>query len=416
MKRVVAYLLATIIFLTPTNLFLKFFVETGYSRGLFIDYLLPKLYLSDIFIATFILVGLCLVPKKKIRSFLVSPLFLLVIIISAYQFFTPYAIAGSWFAIHLIKIVLLFFVLTQQSFLLKNASTKIAFVITVLFQSLVGLYQFLFQKSVAGYWFLGEQNLSQTLGIVRQQLGEREVILPYGTTAHPNLLGGTLVLFLLICWRYWRSEENKKSLFSILLYITTPLAACTVFATQSMTAWAAAGIGFFVLWSPLVLKQLKIKQFFGLVLGTIILVPFALSLLTTHYPDSLSITRRNMLNTAATEMIFENAFFGVGLNQFTTQLENYTEPTEIIRFVQPVHHVGLLWIAETGLLGVLLIAGAVYKLWRGTRKLPVLLLVLLPITALDHYFLTLQSGALLVVLSIFVFTRYGFAVGDGDGL
>lgn len=416
MKRVLEYLLATIIFLTPTNLFLKFLTETGYSRGLFIDYLLPKLYLSDIFITAFILVGLYRIPRKKIRSFLVSPLFLLVISISVYQFFTGYAIAGSWFAIHLVKMLLLFFVLTQQQFLVKSVSTKIAFVATIFFQSLVGLYQFWFQKSVAGYWFLGEQNLSQTLGIVRQQLGEREVMLPYGTTAHPNLLGGTLVLFLLICWWYWRREKNKKSLFSVLLYLATPLALCTVFATQSMTAWAAAGIGFFVLLSPLVLKQLKIKQFFGIVLGALIVVPFVLSLLTTRYPDSLSITRRNMLNTAATEMIFENAFWGVGLNQFTTQLENYTEPTEIIRFVQPVHHVGLLWIAETGLLGVLLIAGAVYTLWRSQRKIPILLLVLLPIAALDHYFLTLQSGALLVVLSIFIFTRYGAEVGVGEGL
>lgn len=39
-----------LVFLVPTNLFLKFLVDRAYVGGILVDYLLPKLYLSDIFV------------------------------------------------------------------------------------------------------------------------------------------------------------------------------------------------------------------------------------------------------------------------------------------------------------------------------------------------------------------------------
>jgi O-antigen ligase len=410
MKRVLEYLFAAIIFLTPSNLFLKYFIELGYTRGLFIDYLLPKLYLSDIFIFAFIAVAIYCTTRKTLQRFFASPIILLLLILFIYQLFTEKSISGLWYFVHLIKIILLFFLLQKNTFLVKSFITKIAIVSTLLFQSFLGLYQFVYQKSLFGYVFLGEQNLSQTLGIVRQQIGKHELILPYGTTAHPNILGGILALFYIICLWYWKFVKNKKSLFSILFYCATPLVWAVIWMTQSFTAGITLILGVLLFAFSYAKKfhyfpgDLRTKTVVKLFVGTFICVPFLLHFLNAIFPTSLSIQRRDILNYASVDMTLDHPVLGVGLNQFTSHLEEYTKSSEIVRFVQPVHHIGLLWLAETGLLGLCILALSLQRLIEAKRTISIYILLIIPIAVLDHYFLTLQSGGLLLILSLFIFT------------
>ncbi len=93
-------------------------------------------------------------------------------------------------------------------------------------------------------------------------------------------------------------------------------------------------------------------------------------------------------------MILDRPLLGAGLNNFTYHLENYVNRPEIIRFVQPAHHFIILWAAETGFLGVLLLFTIIYKLSQNCHQnqLANALLILSPLLALDHYLLTITTG------------------------
>jgi len=96
------------------------------------------------------------------------------------------------------------------------------------------------------------------------------------------------------------------------------------------------------------------------------------------------------------EMFQHNLLFGVGINNFTLNLEEYATNKEVVRFVQPVHHLLFLILSEGGLLLLvtifLLIRQAKIKSFY-TKSL-----ILLAIASLDHYLLTQFSGMSLLAL------------------
>ena len=106
-------------------------------------------------------------------------------------------------------------------------------------------------------------------------------------------------------------------------------------------------------------------------------------------------------------MFQDNLMLGVGLNTFTAKVESYTSNPEVVRFIQPVHHIGYLLVAETGLLGIVLMASVLILLIRHKKikdtslfNKRFLFLSTLPIMVLDHYLLTNQTGLLLLVLLV----------------
>ncbi len=99
-------------------------------------------------------------------------------------------------------------------------------------------------------------------------------------------------------------------------------------------------------------------------------------------------------------MILHQPLLGVGLNNFTAEVEKYNRSDEVVRFVQPAHHVGVLWFADTGILGLCIVAFLALKKIQ-LRKYVTPLCILFPILTLDHYLLTQQTGLLLTLFSLF---------------
>jgi O-antigen ligase len=121
-------------------------------------------------------------------------------------------------------------------------------------------------------------------------------------------------------------------------------------------------------------------------------------------------------------MIKDNPLLGVGLNNFTARMSEYGQVQANTRFLQPVHNVYLLWLAETGLAGLLIIFAVINYLVKSGEKrvvsnvkgrkmkmgtvfstsylffIPVLMLLIIGLV--DHYPLTLQTGQLMLVLSL----------------
>jgi len=361
-------LLSLVIFLIPSNLFFKLYESTAYINGLRVDYLVPKIYLTDLVIITFLISFFTkkLLTKKETFSFI-----LLVLI----QFFSTNQMA-SWYFLAKMFIFWMFLkvVLVNRKIYLEYQQKYMGYVIgsTLIFQSLLATYQYFTQKSLVGYMLLGEANLNNYAGIAKTAIKGAEKILPYGTTAHPNVLGGVLSIYLLI----YLLLNTKIKLSKIVVVVLTTVA---LVLTQSISAILTLVTGLVILFTK---QGNKIKKFRSGYRVGLVGVAFILTLTSLN-----------------------------GLNNFTARVEEYGNNNEMIRFVQPVHNVFLLIFAELGVTGVLALGYLISstKDWLSNKQKNnnkinaknypyAWIIILLPILLLDHYLITINTGQLLLIL------------------
>ncbi len=400
------FLLALLVFFLPTNLFIKFFENSSYVNGLQIDYLLVKFYLSDILILLLLSTQLFNFVKNKKKLFWSKKNLLnlgLITIFFIRQILTHKPLAAVYYLVKLGEMCWLFNFLKQNLILFKNKLIKQSFLATIFFQSSLALYQFLNQKPLYGFCFLGETQLNNFYGIAKANFAGSEKILPYATTAHPNILAGVIVIYTLI---YLHLYKNQLWLKSILLSLT----GLIIYLTQSWSAGLLLLMGLLIIITKnkfLWLKNLKRQKLLWLsIISATLLATLSINQLAVINSQELSLTRRAALQKAAWAMFKYHPFLGVGLNNFTANLNNYTQGHLLDTFVQPVHHLPLLVLAENGLLGLSLLS-ALFKLNRprnlNHKKLIKISLIFLPLILLDHYLLTNQVGLLLAVLSLNLF-------------
>jgi putative inorganic carbon (hco3(-)) transporter len=402
LKKLNSSLLAIIIFLIPSNLFLKLFENTAYVNGLLIDYLIPKIYLSDVFILIFILVNLVFnknISKQIKFNFNPITIFLL-IIFTSYQLLAPNPIAAIYYLLKIILFIIFGLILKKVFKKLTNHLIIQSLIISLFFQSTLAIYQFHTQSALFNYNFLGEPSFQNQLILSKGIVFGQEKILPYATTAHPNILGGFLAIGFLFLFRYSLFKKttshilNPKSLILYSLFFIPTIYA--LFLTQSVSAWLALIFGLFVLFkNKWPFRKDSIVCCPYALLGLFILVPIIINLAANKYPTNPSITRRATLNQASVQMFLDKPIFGVGLNNFTAVIENYGNFHEVVKFSQPVHHLGLILLSETGLLGLLLIY-LILKKSQILHPTSQILIILLPIAILDHYLLTNQTGLLII--------------------
>src|SRR3989304_3945878 len=116
-----------------------------------------------------------------------------------------------------------------------------------------------------------------------------------------------------------------------------------------------------------------------------------------------SLFNRLVLAQASGKMLSKSPVWGVGLNNFIPELPTSGILPRVSWWLQPVHNTNLLVLAETGIFGLLIYLGLVFKSLQAATKqkswailLPVLAIL---ITGLfDHYWLTLQQNQLLFSL------------------
>ncbi len=392
-------MLASAIFLAPLNLFIKWGESHAYVGGIFSDYLVNKLWLAEIPV---LLIAVWWLPKKiianrqKIIQFAKKYwwLFLGLLIFVARQFFSILPTASWWYLLKVIE--LLIFAACLKEILPKVDRRLIEYVllITVIFQFGVGLLQFINQQPLFDYHILGETQFTGSINVAKASFTDGETSLAYGTTAHPNILAGVVTILGLL-WLEIRLLANKKPQWLELVVVA--IIAVTLFITQSYSALLATSLFLLIKTFPSVAKQPK-----PLAWSIGLLIPLLLIFLTTQTNDQ-SIFRRAFLNAHAVSLVAEQPLFGTGLNNFTTTLDQVTHP-ELVRFIQPAHNVFLLILAETGLLGLLLIWQA---LRAGRLIIPTAWLVLLiTLLSLDHYLVTQWVGGVLLALAVIINHRH----------
>ncbi|MGD9129895.1 MAG: O-antigen ligase family protein [Candidatus Woesebacteria bacterium] len=406
-----------IIFSAPLNLFFKLNETAAYVHGLLIDYLIPKIYLVDIFIICFLIVYLIklLINKTNLISFSKKTFtpnkyyllfFSILTIFIIRQAFTKNIIASTYFLLRLIEIVSFSCILIKEKKELNKNLIFFAVIITLLFQSSLAIYQFHQQRSLFRYQILGETKLSNYYGISKGSFNGEEKILPYATTAHPNVLGGFLLIYIMIAFSCLKNNQDRRAILwtmtlipsLYILYLSQSISATLTFILFLISIVTTTLIRKFKLQKlkKTILKYLLNPATFVLILS---IMPFLVYQLAKKNTDNLSFTRRDYLNQAAWQIFLDKAWWGTGLNNFTLHLENYL-PRQAKNFIQPVHHLGLLILSETGLLGIILIFSSIQLIKiKNKNKYLNKLLILLPIIGLDHYLITQTVG--LISLSLF---------------
>lgn len=375
------------------NLFYKISLDGAYVHGLLVDYLIPKVYLAEFFLVPFLLLSLVQLGKIKLPT----GFCFLVLLFLLRQLLSGSALAAFTHLLHLIEFFLFFKVISRDTLFqskLGQKFTAAALLITIVLQSLLAFYQFVFQKSLLAYQFLGETNLSDLANISRAQFSFGEKILPYGSTAHPNILAGiVVVLSILLIQKASTALWLRWLLFSNALMI--------IFITQSLSALLTLGLfGIYLLLEKIKNKKILLALTYYFFL---LFLPYLLGKIADTKLSSDSIERRVNLNQAALEMFRENTLLGIGINNFTLELEKYSgeiSNREVVRFVQPVHNLLFLMLAEGGLLLLALF-------WLLIRQLKIdrfyqKSLILLALASLDHYLFSQFSGLGLLALFYFL--------------
>lgn len=393
------YLLYLLIFLIPVQLGRHFYFDFAAIAGIYSDYLLPTLYLTDIIIVFLIVLDIKNTKPKLTRS---------TILFFSYLVFTTIFIAvNKWAALYkLIKIFefyYLFKIIVKSKIQLKGIVT--AYSLAIIYSSLLSILQFIQQKSIGGlWWFIGERTFyASTPGIAQAVFMDNLILRPYASFAHPNLFGGFLAIGLPLVFILLikQSKVTKQKWIYIIAFILGTIALVLTF---SRAAWLIFFIGL-VVTGFLYFKKIKSgvsKNYNWLFLIFIFLfvISILFPLLTTTRKGSLY--ERKTLIEASVKNIINNSIFGTGLNNSLIQQYSIMPKNLGLFIAQPVHNIYLLTLVELGLCGFLFLLKLMKNLFNGIRgenlKQNVPFLMMLVLGFFDHYLFTLQQGILIFVL------------------
>lgn len=284
---------------------------------------------------------------------------------------------------------LFFYALTKIPITMLRRFIVSSVAVTLCFQSIVVLYQYYAQRSLFGYIPFGEVDYQSPYIVKGATFAGAIYKLPYGTTVHPNILAGFFVLSYFILLSLSGIDSKKQH---VLLFLV-PLVICIL--TNSISAFLALISGVLVY----AVKKAVSQRL--LVVSTVAIPIVSLFLFSVSSLSSdPSFVRRQQLQQIAIAMISDRPFFGVGWNNFTLVLEHYGYVTNTVRFLQPVHNMFVLLLAELGFVGWIIWTYVGRKILHLAPQHFVLIIPLFVIGSLDHYLLTLTTGRMLALLCV----------------
>lgn len=347
-----------LIILLPVQLSKHFWPSFSYVLGLRIDYLSPTVYLTDIVIAFMFIYWLLTTTLKfkdsKFQSFKASKkvfgIWLLAILIGFCNIAFAQNTALAFFkTLKLVELAFIIFYIQQYQPSFRI--TVYCLLFTICYSSILAWLQFYHQGSLNGIaWFLGERTFTvSTPGIARIGIIGRELLRPYATFSHPNVLAGYLITTLPLIF-----VTNIKRHFKLPLILF--IIATTVITFSRTAALTLMLCGFIYL---LTKTPRKIAlMFFGMLAIALFWIVPVINQSISFSAESFTI--RNELNTAALAVWRDHPIFGIGLNNFVPLLPSYLR-IDNFQSLQPVHNIYLLLLAETGLAGIFLL------LWLSTK-------------------------------------------------
>ncbi len=407
-EKIQSIIFLLLILFLPTQLGKHFWPSFSFVEGIRVDYLSPTIYLTDILACLYIFFSLKNIRFPKI-------LFLVLLFVSLGIFFSSSPLSG-WYT--LIKFVEFVFLSLSIAYSFKKSQigflTACMLGIGIVFESLLGLAQFIYARSLGGiFYFFGERTFSgNTPGIANASINGQLILRPYGTLPHPNVLAGHVLISILLFLGLLEKRTSKKMLPLILMVCVVAVMGIAISFSRSASILSVILVVVYLL--------TRFKKTFWKTFSSIGIGISSLCLFSTLFPMFLgrftfsltdeSITQREFLATAALRMIVSHPVLGVGFGNFFTNVTQSSKNSSIFLLLQPVHNIFLLLIATAGipffLLTIWFLYKTIKKMFQETSQtfyrttLFVSLVSILFLGQLDHYFLTVQQGQLLVAVII----------------
>lgn len=405
-----------LIFLLPSQLSLHLWPDWAHVFGIRVDYLSPTFYLTDflillLFISWFLERRLTKGKKAIVSSespfklVLVTGVIFFIVLNIFFAKTPPAAIykwlkAGEYF-------LLVIYVARSKKLKFYGWIIKPLMFSLITF-SLIAFVQFYLQHTIGGaLYFLGERTFnSSTPGIALASILGKVYMRPYSTFSHPNSMAGFYLVGMLLLWGVKGSKKNEK-LKTLALFFSV----ITLVITFSVGSWVAFGlvaIYFTVFEERRGLISKSVKMFFWTIVLVSLLSPFvSKSYLTQETGVTEKISKRLELAEAAGLIFSESPLVGVGLNNFVVALPEVGVKPAVSWWLQPVHNIFLLLLAETGLIGLIVFVIFLWKALVSTiefskdkKYITAAFLVILITGLVDHYWLTLQQNQLLFALVV----------------
>ncbi len=405
-------LLVTIIVLIPFSLRHVLPTNINFQTGAYSDFSSISLYISDLLLITFIWLNFRKNKIQKWHYFLIFFVFWTILeVIFNTQGFKALSV---YFTIRLLA--LLVFCYSLSNWKLTTIHKEVfawAFTILGLIQSLLALFQFIFQRSI-GLYALGESHLSaDAYGIAKIVAHGTKYVRGYGTFPHSNLLAAFL-FFAIILNLYLFTKYYQKSTVYI-LSVSLVINIFGLLVTFSRAGIIAGVLGVGILAFALALNRdvkllARILSIVVLSLGAgiAILAPY---LLTRATITDNAVKERLFYNEIGEKIVRANPILGTGLGISVLHMEQYSpiklQPWEI----QPIHNYYLLSYAEWGIGSLILILFIIFTVWNVIKKtftnafgedlywnvsLSTIGIGILLLFFFDHYFYTIWPTQLLL--------------------
>ncbi len=314
---------------------------------------------------------------------------------------SPKPVAGVYLAIKILEFSLLGVVLLINKNLVKKL-LPLALQISIIFESLLALGQFINKGSINGvFYFFGERFFnSQTPNIANAKINGELILRPYGTFPHPNVLAGFLLISLTyLLFLYKPKEKYQKWIY----FFSITLGSVSLLFSMSRVAIILFAIVLILktIQFPTLKNKIDIRTFLTILILFIFTVFSFLPYRFSFNLSDVSISERLNLMNSSIQMIRGKPLFGVGLNNFLSELPNYYKNPQNVFYIQPVHNAPLLIVSEIGILAGIILLYFYFRILKKTDfAFKIILLEIFVLSLSDHYFLTIQQGQLLLVLAL----------------
>ncbi len=380
-----------------------------YPSGFFNPYLSHFIYITDVFfVISVICFALGILFNKSEKSIADEfkdkskyILFILIVLFLIFHFvsilFSSAKLNSGLHSFRILEYAILSFFIFLRFVPFRNV--LYVFIGSMTVSSIIGIFQFLFQKSL-GLNFLGESVISSDkLGVAKILLNnENSLLRIYGTFPHPNIFAGALIsaIFFII----YLLKKSKR-----ILYVPLFICILALILTFSRSGIFALLVGLF-----LYFVRFNLKSFLKY-----LIVFLSLGIFLIFAGEENSVSER-VTYLSASKNILMNQPFGIGAGNFTNELQNYLDNKLPPWQIQPVHNIFLLEFNELGIQGgIIFLIMTFYIFYYLIRKkirnnnldnkrfisLLVSLGVFVFIIGLfDHYFVSLPQGEILFWLFI----------------
>ena len=449
------YLFYLLLLFLPTQLGRHFWFDFSFVRGIRIDYLSPTLYLTDILILfTIGFWGLESILKRmengkwKIdgknrmslrgarlratwQSFfntykkskqidrhsrpgrarddnkLIFVSLIMMFIIGNILFsISPWLTVYKW--IKVLEFGLLALYISRNYWKLDYSFIGL-FAITLVYSFIIAVGQFLHGGSLGGLlWWLGERTFTtSTPGIALATLWGQQFLRPYATFPHPNVLSGYSLIVTTILIANFSTIKQQWTRLVVSVGILCGIGLIVLSFSRSV--WIVSGVTLVllaILYASNSLRKFILNnnnwslKFF---VSFFFLVCFMFLVFQNTLRFDETIQTRQLLNTLAGSSFLNHPILGTGLGTFIPTIPQLI-PISSNSILQPVHNIVLLFLAEGGVVGLLVgsvAAVALVKKAIQSHWMYMLVVVqLLSLALVDHYFFTIQQTQLLLAIIV----------------